>query len=80
MDHEDDDYPAPPIPRLGPCGICGWHPDQRHRIRDAIFERLMAGEDLDDVCMDYAYTPDQIMALHLDIDRNLVEMIKGDDA
>ncbi len=72
---EPDETPSP-MPRLGPCGICGWHPDQRHRVRDAIFERLVAGEDIGQVCEDYEYTPDEVMALHLDIDANLVEMIE----
>ena len=75
MTTTDDDYPPPPYGRLGPCGICGVHPDQRHRIRDAIFERVAAGEDIEDVCRDYDWTPDQAMALHLDIDRTLCQYI-----
>lgn len=72
----DDETPtATPIERLGPCLLCGWHPDQRHRIRDAIFERLVGGDDIEQICEDYEWTPDQIMALHLDVDENLIEMI-----
>lgn len=75
MTGEDDGLPPCPSPRLGPCGICGWHPDQRHRVRDTILSRLLAGEPAGDVANDYGWTPDEIMALHLDIDANLVDMI-----
>jgi hypothetical protein len=73
MDNEDK-LPPSPIPRLGPCGICGWHPDQRHRILDAIIDRLLAGEDLDDVCDDYEWTPQEIRGLYYDVTTNLAEM------
>lgn len=80
MDHDDeDDLPPPPIGRLGPCGLCGWHPDQRHRIRDAIFDRLVAGDGIEDICRDYEWTVDQVRALYYDVDVNLVEMIRGTD-
>ena len=36
----------------GPCGFCG-HPDQRHRVADAITERVLAGEDAETVGWDY---------------------------
>ena len=64
----------PPIPRQGPCQICGWHPDQRHRILDAIIDRLLADEDLDDICADYEWTRDQIRALYYDVTTNLAEL------
>ncbi|MGL4297537.1 MAG: hypothetical protein ACRCW4_00495 [Candidatus Neomicrothrix subdominans] len=66
----------PPLPRLGPCELCGTHPDQRHRIRDAIIERLLADEPATDVCADYDWTPAQFLALVEDIDANLIEMIQ----
>lgn len=53
----------PPMPMPGPCGICGWHPDQRHRVRDAQWERIIAGEDVTDVARDWAWTPEQMLAL-----------------
>ena len=63
-----------PIPRLGPCGVCGWHPDQRHRILDAIVEQLIAGDNIDQICDDYNWTADQIQALYDDFTTNLAEM------
>lgn len=39
----------------GPCLFCG-HPDQRHRIVDAIKERTNAGEPMDEVLHDYGWS------------------------
>jgi exoribonuclease R len=39
----------------GPCLFCG-HPDQRHRIVDAIKERTDAGEPMDEVLHDYGWS------------------------
>lgn len=77
-DTDEDELPPSPIPRLGPCGLCGWHPDQRHRIRDAIFDLLLAGEDPETICEIYEWTIPEIRALHYDIDTNLAEMARGD--
>ena len=50
--------PAPPCcldalgPYRGPCGICGG-PDARHRLADAIADRLRAGESAEAVALDY---------------------------
>lgn len=74
---DDDELPPPPIPRLGPCGICGWHPGQRHRTVDAIVERLVAGDDINSICDDYEWTADQIWALYMDVTTNLAEMAAG---
>jgi len=38
-----------------PCGLCGY-PDSRHRVVDAITERLFAGDDPGAVADDYALT------------------------
>ena len=37
------------------CAFCG-HPDSRHRIVDAIAERVAAGEPQDQVLHDYGWT------------------------
>ena len=39
----------------GPCLFCG-HPDQRHRIVDAIQERTNAGEPMHEVLHDYGWS------------------------
>ncbi len=39
-------------PEPSPCGVCGG-PDARHRIGDAITERLTAGDDSTGVWIDY---------------------------
>jgi hypothetical protein len=41
------------FPELGPCGICGSGLDQRHRVLDAIYDRVAAGETPDEVAADY---------------------------
>ena len=74
------EHERPPIPRQGPCGICGWHPDQRHRVLDAIIDRLLAGEDIESIEFDYGWNADQIRALYYDVDANLVEMIREEPA
>ena len=40
------------LPPRGPCGLCG-HPDARHRICDAVAERLRAGDTVADIATDY---------------------------
>jgi hypothetical protein len=70
---DDDQHAPPPMPRLGPCGVCGSHPDQRHRIRDTQWERLIAGEDPTELAAEWDWTPEQMLALWHDIDTNLVE-------
>ena len=42
-------------PYRGSCGLCG-HPDARHRVYDAIRERLAAGESVEGVAADYLMT------------------------
>lgn len=42
------------FPRRGPCLLCGVPgSDQRHRVVDAIRERVCAGDDEDSVAEDY---------------------------
>lgn len=42
------------FPKVGPCGICGTPGlDQRHRVVDAIADRLAAGEWSHEVAEDY---------------------------
>ena len=77
LDNDDDDHPVPsPIPPLGPCRVCDWHPDQRHRIRDVQWERLILGEDPTELAAEWDWTPDQMLALWQDIDAELVARIK----
>ena len=72
---DEDELPPPPILRLGPCGICGWHPDQRHRILDAIIDRLIADESIEEISSDYyGWTAAQIRALYYDVQDNLAEL------
>ena len=42
-----------------PCEICGY-PDRRHRVVDAIWHRIGAGEDPHTVLADYVGTNDPI--------------------
>jgi hypothetical protein len=37
------------------CAFCGF-PDHRHRVIDTIRERIDAGEDPEETCVDYGYT------------------------
>lgn len=42
------------FPRRGPCGICGVPGvDQRHRVIEAIADRVNAGEGEGEVAVDY---------------------------
>ena len=53
-------YCDPPGPRSSAptrCAFCGY-PDHRHRIVDAIWERIAAGEDPETVLADYVGTDD----------------------
>ena len=36
-----------------PCAFCG-HPDQQHRVRDAVVSRFLAGESIQSLGDDYA--------------------------
>lgn len=45
-----DDY----MPFAGPCGLCGG-PDQRHRVIEAIVERVQSGDSPEEVANDYGY-------------------------
>lgn len=49
-----------------PCGMCG-HPDQRHRVAEAIAERVAAGEDAQAVWRDYKEGSGQVHALELTV-------------
>lgn len=49
MSHEEA---AQLMPYRGPCELCG-HPDARHRVADAIADRIAAGEPVDEVLADY---------------------------
>ena len=40
------------MPTFGPCAFCGG-PDSRHRVIDAIVERVKAGEAVESVAADY---------------------------
>lgn len=42
----------------GPCVFCGF-PDSRHRVVDAIEERVETGESWEDVLRDYGWTRDE---------------------
>lgn len=54
------------LPRLGPCGICATAGlDQRHRVVDAIAERLEAGEDPEDTAGEFGVTPEAVEAVTL---------------
>ena len=48
------------IPYSGPCGFCGG-PEARHRVLDAIAERVHAGEPVADVAADYQQ-PEAVVA------------------
>lgn len=37
----------------GPCALCGWHPDARHRQADAIAGGMLAGDSVEAVADDY---------------------------
>jgi len=52
-------------PFRGPCGLCGG-PDARHRMYDAINERVRAGEGEEDVAEDYGMAPDVVLAIAAD--------------
>ncbi|MBO0731524.1 MAG: hypothetical protein J2P57_19860 [Acidimicrobiaceae bacterium] len=41
------------LPQLGPCRVCESGADQRHRILDAIADRVRAGDSAYDVGIDY---------------------------
>ena len=43
---------------IGACAFCG-HPDARHRVIDAIQERLMAGDDRAETLEDFGYTEEK---------------------
>ncbi len=45
----------------GPCAFCG-HPDARHRVADAVVERVKAGEPIDEVAHDYGLDPQRLAA------------------
>lgn len=55
------------FPKLGPCGICSTPGlDQRHRVVDAIAERLEADEDYpEDVAGEFGVTPEAVEAVAL---------------
>ncbi len=63
-----DDKPAQPtwldqyLPPRGPCGFCG-DGDARHRVIDAIVERVRAGDHPDDLAEDYALPVDAVRRL-----------------
>uniref|UniRef100_A0A6M3LRX6 Uncharacterized protein n=1 Tax=viral metagenome TaxID=1070528 RepID=A0A6M3LRX6_9ZZZZ len=42
-------------PYNGPCCLCGEGSDQRHRVADAIVERVAAGEDAGAVWGEYVW-------------------------
>ena len=42
-------------PHNGPCFLCGPGSDQRHRVADAIIERILAGEPASDVWGDHLW-------------------------
>ena len=79
----ETDAPPTPWEHPGPCGICGWHPDQRHRVLDAIFDYLVGGEDIGSICKTYEWTPDEVRGLYYDVQQHLVDEIhrlRGDAA
>ena len=46
------EWVAEVMPLHGSCGFCGG-PDARHRVIDAMIERVNAGEDENSVALDY---------------------------
>jgi hypothetical protein len=60
-------YTLPPeidaaVPYSGPCGLCGGI-EARHRVLDAIAERVRAGEPVADVAEDYGKTEAVVAAI-----------------
>jgi hypothetical protein len=54
------------FPPLGPCGICSTPGlDQRHRVVDAIAERLAAEEDPEDTAGEYGVGTEAVEAVAL---------------
>ena len=50
------------FPFRGPCGLCGG-PDARHRVWDAMLERVAAGDDSADVAADYGVSEQAVAAV-----------------
>ena len=49
------------LPPHGPCGLCG-DPDARHRVLDAIHDRVVAGGDgEEEVARDYDLTVEAVL-------------------
>ena len=59
-------------PFRGPCGLCGG-PDARHRLYDAVAERVAAGEDEDQVARDYDEGAQWVLAIVADAKRAAAE-------
>ncbi len=47
---------------MSECAFCG-HPDSRHRIVDAMKERIAADEKLEEVLEDYGWTAEMLQDL-----------------
>ena len=43
-------------PPAGPCLVCGRHHDKRHRMWEAIRDRFVAGDTIEDLAEEYGYT------------------------
>ena len=63
-------------PFTGPCAFCG-HPDSRHRITDAIDERVVAGEASGDVVGDYGLSWVEYVSISLDVRRRMADVTAG---
>lgn len=49
-------------PHRGPCGLCG-DPDRRHRVADAIVDRVRAGDSEEDCADDFGVTEADVRQL-----------------
>lgn len=47
-------------PYRGPCAICGHSDDARHRVYDAVQDRVQAGDDEQAVAEDYGIAVDAV--------------------
>lgn len=48
------------------CQLCG-HPDSRHRMLDAMWGRMRAGEPIEEVLLDYQLTLREFVALTVEV-------------
>jgi hypothetical protein len=58
-----------------PCAFCG-HPDQHHRIKDAILSRFLAGESIDRLAHDYGSPSHDNSFRHVQIEEWLRQAVR----